>query len=146
MNIQGILKVEFYEASKVNLPFLQKNNSVDISNYTSEISQNFNFIPGTCGMKITKETNPAGSLDNINLSFIIKGNEPDIILNLDFQNRIPHIYVVTDNEGIIYILGANDRPLPNLNYTIKNDADGKGGRSISVNINLLTYLFPIYAQ
>lgn len=146
MNIQGILSVEFIEASKVDLPFLQNYASINISDYISETLQKLTFIPGTCRMKSNKETNPAGNLDNINISLVIADNEPDTISVLDFQNRIPHIYVITDNEGLKYVLGTNTGPLPKLTYTIKNDADGKGGRSISVNISLLTYLFPIYTQ
>ncbi|MFK5856584.1 MAG: hypothetical protein QM503_10665 [Bacteroidota bacterium] len=146
MNIQGILSVEFYEASNVTLPFLQKNASINFSSFTAEASQKFNFIPGTCAMKSNKKTNKAGNLDNISVSFAIAGNEPDTNAELDFQNNIPHIYVVTDNTGLKYVLGHNKGPSTKLTYNFKNDADGKGGRSISVKISLLTHIFPVYTQ
>ena len=144
MNIQGIFSVEFYEASKVILPFLQKNASINFSSFTTETSQKLIFIPGTCKMKSDKKRNIAGNLDDISVSFTIAGNEPDTITELDYQNNIEHIYIVTDNNGIKYVLGHNNGALPLLKYNMKNDADGKGGRSINVIITLSTNIFPIY--
>lgn len=145
MNIQGIFSIESYPAKQVKLPQLFKHQTVTLENYTTVAPKTFNFIKGSASMKVTPKTHDAGKLHNIVVSFTIAGNSPTQLAELDYQSNIPHVFRITDNTGQRYILGFDGGPISELSYTLKNDGDGKGGRSIGVKITLLTHLFPIYA-
>lgn len=146
MNIQGISSVKCYLASEVNFPIIFTHNTYNVSQYSSESPDSLNFIPGSCSMKTSEKVKDAGNLTKIEISYKIAGNDPDDLLVLDDHTRLKFIYVVTDNTGQKYILGHQNNQCATLKYNLKNDSDGKGGRSISVKISLQTFLFPVYAS
>gem|GEM_PF-4445805 len=145
MNIQGIFSIHSYPASQVSLPPVFKHQTLDPNIYTTAVSKSFDFVKGSASMKVSPKKDAAGNLSNIVVSYTMAGNNPSLLSELDYQSILPHIYLLQDNIGQRYILGTNRGPLPELSYTLKNDGDGKGGRSIQVKITLLTHLFPVYA-
>jgi len=145
MNIQGIFSIEAYPAKQVSLPQIFNHKTVNLDNYTTATPKSFDFIKGSASMKASPKKDDAGNLSNIVVSFTIAGNDPAQIAELDYQSIMPHIFRITDNTGQRFILGFDRGPMAELSYTLKNDGDGKGGRSIQVKITLLTHLFPVYA-
>ncbi len=146
MNLPGILSIDFYKASTALSPYLKNGDTVNISEITSEISTSLQFIPDSCSMNVKTKQSNHGSLFNISIPFKIEGNASSSYILLDQLNRIPHIYVVTDKNNIKYLLGSKDLELAFVDYDSKNDASPKGGRSITAQINVSSFRFPIYVE
>jgi len=146
MNLPGILSINYFKASEASLPFLQNGDIVDISEITSETLTPLLFIPDSCSMNVVEKHIEHGSVYNITIPFKIAGNEKDDFTLLTYLSSIAHIYVVTDKNDNNYLIGSKDNAQAFVSFKSKNDADAKGGRSISGEMTLSTNVFPLFAQ
>ncbi len=141
MNIPGIKSIEYYEADKVNLPFLSSDSSCIISDFTNEDPTPINFIQHSCILKVNKKETAAGEHFELNIPFTISGNKTEDIQLLKFLGNKRHIFVVSDNSNQKWLIGFNKGARPTVIFKFTNQ---NNERAIKAEIQFKTVIFPIY--
>ena len=140
MNVPGIYTIDYLQSSHIELPFLTLGSKVKISDYTNENPKPINFIPGSSQLLINKISNQIVEIFDLKLSFLIAGNDPDQMNELDIMDQVRHIFIVMDNSLTKYLIGSNKGARPSVSYEIINEPKQ---RCLKCMISFSTALFPI---
>ncbi len=146
MNIPGILSLKAIRSDLINLPFLFNGITITEIAHDSASLTEIEFIPETCGIKVSEKLTANGLSFQIALSLKTEGVDNDLINLLNLASTIPHLFIATDKNGNHYLIGTQNQSNDAFNYKLNNDAAPTGGRYLSITITSLSSVFPVYTQ